>query len=76
MSSTNRSGWWRQLAAMYQGLLFLDGHIVDTGVASGEHRDGTVRVGEGERAQHRHERALIRLDARRLRAGTALSLFR
>lgn len=75
MDSTN-NGWWRQLAAMYQGLLFLDGHIVDPPAVAGEDRDGAGQVLEGARAGHRHPRARIRLDARRLRAGIAFSLFR
>jgi hypothetical protein len=76
MGSSNRKQVWAQLAGMYQGLLFLGGHIVDPDLAGGEERDARARDAAAEAAAHRHARAQVRLDARRLRAGTALSLFR
>ena len=76
MGSKNRKETWRQLAGMYQGLLFLGGHIVDPDVAAGEDCDARAREAADEAAAHRHARAQVRLDVRRLRAGTALSLFR
>jgi len=76
MGSKNRKQAWNQLAGMYQGLLFLGGHIVDPEVAAGEDCDARARAADDEAAAHRHARAQVRLDARRLRASTALSLFR
>lgn len=77
MGSGNRKQVWQQLAVMYQGLLFLGGHVVDPGLASGEDRR---QPGAGEAADeaaaYRHARARVRLDARRMRAGPVLSLFR
>jgi hypothetical protein len=76
MGSKNRKQAWNQLAGMYQGLLFLGGHIVDPDVAAGEDCDARARDAAAEAAAHRHAQAQVRLDARRLRTGAALSLFR
>ena len=75
MGSANQNGWRRQLAAMYQGLLFLEGHIVEPGVAGGEGGGCRVQAPAGAAARH-PAGAASRLAARRLRAGTTLSLFR
>ena len=58
----NRKQVWRQLAVMYQGLLFLGGHVVDPGLATGEDRRARSRDATGEAAAHRHSRAQVRLD--------------
>ena len=76
MGSGNLKQVWHQLAVMYQGLLFLGGHVVDPGLATGEDRRARSRDATGEAAAHRHSRAQVRLDVRRMRAGTTLSLFR
>ena len=75
MDSGTGTAWWRQLAGMYQGLLFLEGHIFSAGAAGGEDgvRRAAVPAGAGS---SRHPGAASRLAARRLRAGATLSLFR
>ena len=70
----NRKQVWRQLAVMYQGLLFLGGHVVDPGLATGEDRRARSRDATGEAAAHRHSRAQVRLDVRRMRAGKSMFL--
>jgi|GEM_PF-634801 len=76
MSSEDRKQWWRHLAGMGQGLLFLGGHIVDPGVAAGEGRNVCERSPVRAAVPRRRRRASLRLGFRRLRAATALSLFR
>ncbi|UBB25060.1 hypothetical protein LAG73_17290 [Pseudoxanthomonas japonensis] len=74
MRTETKHSWWRELGAVSQGMLFLEGHIAST---------EALRAGDGEQRParrpvppERHERALRVLHARRRREMTALSLFR
>lgn len=72
MRTETTKAWWRQLNAMSQGMLFLEGHIASVEALPEDVR----RPCKDAAARRRHERAIERLSARRLRAMTALSLFR
>ena len=75
MKSETFSQWWRQLGAMSQGMLFLHGHSAGTEAPAAESRQRESHVHDAT-GQRRHERAVRRLNARRLRTTTSLSLFR
>ncbi|MEL1263501.1 hypothetical protein [Pseudoxanthomonas putridarboris] len=77
MQSETRKQWWQQLGGISQGMLFMHGHIVSPEALEGSdgdrRREPRTRDAAGKR---RHERAVQRLSARRLREMTSLSLFR
>lgn len=69
---TASNDWWRQMGAMSQGLLFLDGHFAP-------HQADVERRAEAAhcpQASGRRDRARRILIARRVRQLPALSLFR
>ena len=74
MRTETKHSWWRELGAVSQGMLFLDGHIANVETARATDAEGRPdrRPGSAER----HQRALRVLHARRLREMTALTLFR
>jgi hypothetical protein len=72
MTSVSRQAWWRQLGAMSQGMLFLDGHIATPQAArllEPPEALPTPAVPEGPVQQQDSY-------AKRIREMTALSLFR
>ena len=76
MGSGNRKQVWHQLAVMYQGLLFLGGHVVDPGLATGGDCGQRSRAAADQTAARAHPPALLRRDAWRRDADTALPKLR
>lgn len=71
MRSESKLSWWRELGAVSQGMLFLDGHITRPELPQPHVH--------GARCHHRadlHQRAVQVLAARQRRQMMALSLFR
>lgn len=75
MQSDTKKQWWQQLGGMSQGMLFLQGHVVHASAPPQAQEDHLHHVHDAA-GKVRHQRALDRLSARRLRAMTSLSLFR
>lgn len=76
MRTENKISWWREIGAVSQGLLFLDGHITRPEAV---HSAQAAYGAHGRQRHHRadlHERAVKVLAARRRRHMLALSLFR
>ncbi len=74
MQTETKRSWWQQLGGMSQGMLFLHGHVIPPDPPSTPlRRQPRIHDAAG---QARHRRAMQRLVARRVRAMTALSLFR
>lgn len=76
MRTEAKKQWWQQLGGMSQGMLFLQGHIAHPDALSVDSHARRERPVRDAAATRRHERAVERLSARRLRAMTSLSLFR
>lgn len=76
MGSGNRKQVWHQLAVMYQGLLFLGGHVVDHDLAAGGDCVQRSRAAADQAAARAHAPALLRRDAWRRDADTALPKLR
>lgn len=75
MQSDTKKQWWQQLDGMSQGMLFLQGHVVHDSAPASGHAERPHHVHD-QAGQVRHQRALQRLGALRVRAMTSLSLFR
>lgn len=78
MGTETRKAWWRELGAISQGMLFIDGHIAvpqATETAKPEQED-PVSAAADAAALQRSQRARQDGHAKRLREMTALSLFR
>lgn len=74
MGTETKKAWWRQMGEVSRGLLFLDGHIASAAaLAPADPAADPARL--AARAA-RHERARQVVQARRIRAMTALSPFR
>ncbi|SDQ21776.1 hypothetical protein SAMN05428982_0136 [Pseudoxanthomonas sp. CF385] len=71
MQTETKKQWWQQLGGMSQGMLFLQGHVVHPveAATTQEARQHHVHDAAG---QARHQRAVHRLGARRLRVIVAL----
>jgi len=74
MRTNTNTSWWRQLGAISQGMLFLDGHIA-TAEAARAARPDTDSTGI-ERSARSEARAKRVEYCRQVRQMTALSSFR
>lgn len=77
MGSESKKAWWRQLGAISQGMLFLDGHIA-TAQAAAEIRpqQESSAIADGSGGRRRSAQPAQDGYAKRVREMTALSLFR
>lgn len=80
MRTEAKQSWWRQLGAISQGMLFLDGHIASVQAAEAASQTRGFRADAGDRrndAQTRPAAAARQAEyAKQVRRMTALSLFR
>ncbi|WP_454832834.1 hypothetical protein [Pseudoxanthomonas wuyuanensis] len=75
MGTETRKAWWRELGAISQGMLFIDGHIAVPQATEPAQEDPASAAADAAALQRR-QRARQDDHAKRLREMTALSLFR
>lgn len=75
MSTESKKAWWRELGAISQGMLFIDGNIAIPQAAEPA-KDAVPAMPNAAAPGQRSQRARQDGYAKRLREMTALSLFR
>ena len=78
MRTNTNTSWWRQLGAISQGMLFLDGHIAPAEAAKAAQKSIGTGAGKTKAAGAARSAAAARQAeiTRQTRQMTALSLFR
>jgi hypothetical protein len=76
MRTETQQSWWRQLGAISQGMLFLDGHIATAEAAATQRNTIDTERAAGKDPARATAAARQAEYARQARQMTALSLFR